>query len=46
MKTFEIYVRDLKDDVRAEFEAEFGTEQENNWDIVPIAIFEREDGED
>jgi phage pi2 protein 07 len=43
IKTYEIYLRDLTKEARIELLKEFQTtESDENWDIIPLAVIERE----
>jgi hypothetical protein len=43
IKTYEIYLRDLTKEARIKLLKEFQTtESDENWDIIPLAIIERE----
>jgi hypothetical protein len=43
IKTFEIYLRDLTKEARIKLLKEFQTtEKDENWDIMPLAVIERE----
>ena len=45
-KTVEIYFRDLTPDAQEHLLKEFGTsEEDENWDTIPIAVTEREIGD-
>jgi hypothetical protein len=43
MVTFEIFFKDLTEEAQARLCQEFGTSPEDeNWDVFPIAVIERE----
>ncbi len=43
VKTFEIYFDDLNEDAKSRLTETFKTNQKDeNWDIVPLAVIERE----
>ena len=44
MKTFEIYFDDLTEEAKQRLMESFGTTpEEENWDLFPLAILEREE---
>ena len=44
MKVFEIMFHDLNEEAQAELLKEYGTTaEEENWDVYPLAVIERED---
>ena len=47
-KTFEIMFDDLNEEAQKRFLSLFGLEraEDGNWNIVPLAVFETEDGDD
>ena len=43
-KTFEIYFADLTSDTQVALMEEFSTtEEDENWETIPLAVIERED---
>lgn len=43
LKTFEIYFHDLNSDAQANLLEEFETrEEDENWEVFPIAVIDRE----
>lgn len=47
MATFEIYFRDLNEDAQKRLLEELKTKEEDeNWETIPLAIFEREEEEE
>ncbi len=46
IKTVEIYFKDLTPETQAQIREEFGTsEKDENWDVFPIAVIDREEEE-
>ena len=44
MKTFEIYFHDLNSEAQARIMETFETtEEDENWDTIPLALFDREE---